>query len=59
MGSPDEPNAYYSNESNFYESIFNMILKQYDEMSESNIIKTIIFDTDIQEYWSEWFIRFV
>ncbi len=33
-----------------------MILKQYEEMQETNIIKSIIFDSDVQEYWSEWFI---
>lgn len=32
MGSPDEPNAFYSNECSAYESIFSLILKGYDEM---------------------------
>jgi energy-coupling factor transporter ATP-binding protein EcfA2 len=64
MGLSEGTGAYYSNEASLFDSIFSLIIKGYQEGAENereaqSTIKTIVFDTDVQEYWSEWFIRFV
>ena len=63
QGNLEEGSAYYSNEASLYESIFSMIIRGYKECEESDssseIIKTIVFDADVHESWSEWIIRFV